>query len=60
MKGITILGSNQHTGQVYAFGASSISQLDSAYSQNIKNAAQYINAIEKNNLAVLRLSLIHI
>ena len=42
------------TGQVYAFGASSISQLDSAYSQNIKNAAQYINAIEKNNLAVLR------
>ena len=42
------------TGQVYAFGASSISQLDSAYSQNIKNAAQYIKAIEKNNLAVLR------
>ena len=42
------------TGQVYAFGASSISQLDSAYSQNIKNAAQYINSIEKNNLAVLR------
>ena len=42
------------TGQVYGFGASSISQLDSAYSQNIKNAAQYINAIEKNNLAVLR------
>ena len=42
------------TGQVYAFGASSISQLDSAYSQNIKNAAKYINAIEKNNLAVLR------
>ena len=42
------------TGQVYAFGASSISQLDSAYIQNIKNAAQYINSIEKNNLAVLR------
>ena len=42
------------TGQVYAFGASSISQLDSAYIQNIKNASQYINAIEKNNLAVLR------
>ena len=28
------------TGQVYAFGASSISQLDSAYIQNIKNAKQ--------------------
>ena len=27
------------TGQVYGFGASSISQLDSAYSQNIKNAS---------------------
>ena len=42
------------TGQVYAFGASAISQLNSAYSQNIKNASQYINAIEKNKLAVLR------
>ena len=42
------------TGQVYAFGASSISQLDSAYSQNIKNAAKYIAEIEKNNLAVFR------
>ena len=42
------------TGQVYAFGASSISQLDSAYIQNIKNASQYINSIEKDNLAVLR------
>ena len=42
------------TGQVYAFGASSISQLDSAYIQNIKNASQYIKSIEKDNLAVLR------
>ena len=42
------------TGQVYAFGASAISQLNSAYSQNIKNAAQYITSIEKNNLAVFR------
>ena len=33
---------------------SSISQLDSAYVGNIKNTSQYINAIEKNNLAVLR------
>ncbi|MAM14631.1 MAG: oxygen-independent coproporphyrinogen III oxidase [Candidatus Marinimicrobia bacterium] len=42
------------TGQVYGFGASSISQLDSAYSQNIKNASEYINKIEKNGTAVLR------
>ena len=42
------------TGQVYAFGASAISQLNSAYSQNIKNAAQYIKAIEANNLAIFR------
>ena len=42
------------TGQVYAFGASSISQLNSAYSQNIKNAAKYIHSIETKNLAVLR------
>jgi oxygen-independent coproporphyrinogen-3 oxidase len=42
------------TGQVYAFGASAISQLSSAYSQNIKNAAQYIKAIEENNLAIFR------
>ena len=34
-------------------GASSISQLDSAYSQNFKNAAKYIAEIE-NNLAVYR------
>ena len=30
------------TGQVYGFGASSISQLHSAYSQNEKNSAKYI------------------
>ena len=42
------------TGQVYGFGASSISQLTSAYSQNIKNGATYIKAIEENNVAVLR------
>ena len=42
------------TGQVYGFGASSISQLTSAYSQNIKNGAAYIKSIEKNNVAVLR------
>ena len=42
------------TGQVYGFGASSISQLFSAYSQNVKNAAQYIKKINDNNTAVLR------
>ena len=42
------------TGQVYGFGASSISQLDSAYSQNIKTASEYIESIENNGLAVLR------
>ena len=42
------------TGQVYGFGASSISQLYSAYSQNEKNAARYIDRIEKEGLAVIR------
>lgn len=42
------------TGQVFGFGASSISQLHSAYSQNEKNAARYINLIEKDSLAVIR------
>ena len=42
------------TGQVYGFGASAISQLDCAYSQNFKNTMQYIRNIEKNNLSVFR------
>ena len=42
------------TGQVYGFGASAISQLDSAYSQNHKNTMEYIRNIEKNNLSVYR------
>ena len=42
------------TGQVYGFGASSISQLYSAYSQNEKNSARYIDRIEKEGLAVIR------
>jgi len=42
------------TGQVYGFGASSISQLHSAYSQNEKNAARYVNRIRKEGLAVIR------
>ncbi len=42
------------TGQVYGFGASSISQLDSAYSQNIKSTSDYIKNIDKKGVAVLR------
>ena len=42
------------TGQVYAFGASSISQLGSAYSQNIKQINRYIAAIEADGLAIER------
>ena len=40
------------TGQVYAFGASSISQLDSAYIQNIKNASQYIKSVSYTHLTL--------
>lgn len=42
------------TGQVYGFGASSISQLHSAYSQNEKNGAKYVNRIKNEGLAVIR------
>ena len=44
----------KNTGQVYGFGASSISQLYSSYAQNEKNAAKYIKAIEDNKLATFR------
>ncbi len=40
------------TGQVYAFGASSISQLWSTYIQNVKNLHEYIKRVEKEGLAV--------
>lgn len=42
------------TGQVYAFGASGISQLHGAFAQNIKQYDNYIDAIESGNLAVER------
>ena len=42
------------TGQVYAFGASAISQLDGCFVQNIKQIDQYIDAIQSNQLAVER------
>jgi oxygen-independent coproporphyrinogen-3 oxidase len=42
------------TGQVYAFGSSSISQLWNAYSQNIKNLDGYMNKIEEKGFAIER------
>jgi len=42
------------TGQVYAFGSSSISQLWGSYAQNIKNLDQYMEAIETTGLATER------
>lgn len=40
------------TGQVYAAGISSISQLHSAYSQNTKKVSEYISALSDNHLPV--------
>ncbi|MFW5644694.1 MAG: oxygen-independent coproporphyrinogen III oxidase [Bacteroidota bacterium] len=40
------------TGQVYAAGISSISQLHSAYSQNTKKVSEYISALSENHLPV--------
>ncbi len=40
------------TGQVYGFGASSISQMYSSYSQNVKTIQKYIELINESNLAV--------
>lgn len=42
----------QTTGQVYAFGTSAISQLDSAYLQNTKDVNTYINKMSENTWAV--------
>jgi len=44
----------QTTGQVYAFGASSITQLWGAYAQNKKNLHHYMDAIEATGLATER------
>ncbi len=44
--------SRESTGQVYAFGATSISQLWNAYSQNVKNPEDYIKAIHECGTAV--------
>lgn len=42
------------TGQVYAFGASAISQLHSCYAQNHKSITKYMEAIETDLLPVER------
>ena len=42
------------TGQVYGFGASSISQLWGAYAQNIKDFMPYIKAVEETGFAIER------
>mgnify|MGYP001806405010 CR=1 FL=1 len=45
---------SQTTGQVYAFGASGISQLHGAYFQNEKSVDEYISRIKQSSLAVSR------
>lgn len=42
------------TGQVYAFGASSITQLWGAYAQNHKDLTKYMDAIETTGFAIER------
>lgn len=44
--------SRENTGQVYAFGATSISQLYGAYSQNCKSPVEYIEKVNRNGTAV--------
>jgi oxygen-independent coproporphyrinogen-3 oxidase len=42
------------TGQVYAFGASSISQLYGAYAQNFKDISKYMDSVEATGYAIER------
>ena len=42
------------TGQVYGFGATSISQLQGGYYQNIKDTQRYIDAINNSGFAIER------
>lgn len=42
------------TGQVYAFGVTAISQLASAYTQNIKDISSYIKQINLDGLAIAK------
>jgi len=41
----------KHTGQVYAFGSTAISQLDNAYIQNLKPTVAYMESVESSGLA---------
>jgi len=40
------------TGQVYGFGASSITQLQGAYIQNTKNLSEYVDSVNRSGFAV--------
>jgi oxygen-independent coproporphyrinogen-3 oxidase len=42
----------KHTGQVYAFGASAISQMHGSYFQNTKDARAYTDSIEVGELPI--------
>lgn len=44
----------EKTGQVYAFGATGISQLSGGYSQNTRSLDEYMDSLEKDELPVLR------
>jgi oxygen-independent coproporphyrinogen-3 oxidase len=44
--------SRRTTGQVYAFGASAISQMENGYSQNTKEVSSYIRMIKEGKPAV--------
>ncbi len=45
----------EHTGQVYGFGASSISQLDSCFYQNAKESLDYSNKMESKEGVIVKL-----
>ncbi len=46
--------SKRHTGQVYAFGASAISQMEWGYGQNLKDLAEYTKAVDRGELPLER------
>jgi oxygen-independent coproporphyrinogen-3 oxidase len=46
--------SREHTGQVYAFGATAISQLQRGYAQNVRSTKEYIKRLNNRSLPVFR------
>lgn len=42
------------TAQVYAFGVTGISQLDTAYAQNTKDIGRYIDSMNRNEFAIVK------